>query len=317
MNANDINDPRGQFAEPGGPATYATVAAAIRFVAARRAQQPTLAEIADHVGLSPFHLQRVFTAWAGVSPKRFMQYLTKEHAKSALRRAHDVLDAALDSGLSGPGRLHDLLVACDAVSPGEVRRGGAGMEIRYGVGPTPFGEALVATTARGICHLRFADDGAAAALDALQADWQAARLVPDAALAQRTLATVFRDFAFAGGDAGPGAPPGRPLSLHLRGTNFQIKVWEALLNLPLGKVTTYGALAARIGCPGAARAVGSAVGANPVAYLIPCHRVIRESGELGGYRWGLERKQALLAREAALGEREGGGLDGGVLMRGQ
>ena len=277
----------------GGDA-YATVARAIRFVAAHHREQPRLADIACHVGLSEFHLQRVFSAWAGISPKRFMQYLTKEHARAALRRSHDVLDAALESGLSGPGRLHDLLVACDAVSPGEARRQGAGMVIRYGLGDTPFGAALVGLTDRGICHLRFADAGGATATAELIAAWPAAHLVESPGLAQQTLDTVFRDFS--------GAPHAGPLSVYLRGTNFQIKVWEALLDLPAGEVTTYGALAYRIGCPGAARAVGTAVGANPLAVLIPCHRVIRESGALGGYRWGLERKQALLAREAALAE---------------
>lgn len=276
----------------GDAAAYATVARAIRFVAAHHREQPSLAEVASHVGLSEFHLQRVFSAWAGISPKRFMQFLTKEHARAALRRSRDVLDTALDCGLSGPGRLHDLLIACDAVSPGEARRQGAGLEIRHGFGRTPFGTALVAVTARGICHLRFADDGAAAAIAELRTTWGAAHLEEDPALAQQTLDAVFGNFI--------GASWTGSLSLYLRGTNFQIKVWEALLGLPAGEVTTYGALARRIGCPGAARAVGTAVGANPLAVLIPCHRVIRESGALGGYRWGVERKQALLAREAAL-----------------
>lgn len=272
---------------------YATVAQAIRFVAAHRAEQPSLAAIAAHVGLSEFHLQRVFSAWAGVSPKRFMQFLTKEHARALLRDSHDVLAAALGSGLSGPGRLHDLLVRCDAVSPGEVRRLGEGLIIRYGVGATPFGQALVGMTDRGICHLRFVDD-AAAGLAELRAAWPAAHLQPTADEAAALLARIFARFFVHGSPAGA-----QPLPLLLHGTNFQIKVWEALLAIPAGQATSYGALARGLGLPGAARAVGRAVGANPIAWLIPCHRVLRESGELGGYRWGLERKQALIAWEAA------------------
>lgn len=292
---------------PAGDA-YATVAQAIRFIAAHQAAQPSLAAIAEHVGLSEFHLQRVFSAWAGVSPKRFIQFLTKEHARALLRESQDVLTAALGSGLSGPGRLHDLLVCCDAVSPGEVRRLGDGLCIRYGVGMTPFGQAMIGVTVRGVCHLRFVEDPAAG-LDALRAAWPAAQLQFAGDAAQALLDRIFVRVGASGGVAAGRrtgcASPEKPLPLLLQGTNFQIKVWEALLAIPEGWATSYGELARHLGMPGAARAVGRAIGANPVAWLIPCHRVLRESGELGGYRWGLERKQALLAWEASAREAAG------------
>lgn len=268
---------------------YAIVAQAIRYLQAHARRQPTLAELAQAVHLSEFHLQRVFSQWAGVSPKRFLQYLGKERALQALRQAPDVLAASVEAGLSGPGRLHDLLVTVEAMSPGEIRRGGAGLRVRWGLGETPLGQALLAWTPRGICHLAFIDDaGEAPARAALQAAWPAAQLVHDAAQAAEWLQRIF-----------PSVPqPGR-LHLLLRGTNFQIKVWEALLRLPSGHCASYSQLAAAAGVPRAQRAVGSAVAANAVAYLIPCHRVIRESGEIGQYRWGAERKAALLAWEAA------------------
>lgn len=276
---------------------YARVERAIGFVVANRHRQPELSEIAASVHLSEFHFQRLFARWAGISPKRFLQYLTKEDAKRRLRDSASVLEAAFASGLSGAGRLHDLLVECEAVTPGEVRRRGAGIDIRYGYHPTPFGECLLAATSRGICGLRFVGAaGRAAEFTALADDWPGARWVSDtdatAALARRAFARPQRD-----GDQSP-------LQLHLRGTNFQIKVWEALLRLPEGSVATYSALARAIGHPGAARAVGRATGANPIAILIPCHRVLRAAGELAGYRWGETRKQALLAWEAA-GARSG------------
>jgi len=271
---------------------YARVERAIRFVVANRHRQPDLSEIAASVHLSEYHFQRLFGRWAGISPKRFLQYLTKEDAKRRLRDCASVLEAALESGLSGAGRLHDLLVECEAVTPGEVRRGGEGIEIRYGYHPTPFGDCLLAATSRGICGLRFVGAaGRAAEFRALTDDWPKARWIRDpeitAALAERAFARPRRE----------SVQP--PLQLHLRGTNFQIKVWEALLRLPEGSVTTYSALARSIGHPGAARAVGSATGSNPIAMLVPCHRVLRSAGDLAGYRWGETRKQALLAWEAA------------------
>jgi AraC family transcriptional regulator of adaptative response/methylated-DNA-[protein]-cysteine methyltransferase len=278
---------------------YARVERAIRYVDANRRRQPELREIAESVHLSEHHFQRLFLRWAGISPKRFLQFLTKEDAKRRLRDCATVLDAALESGLSGSGRLHELLVECEAVTPGEIRRGGEGTEIRYGFHPTPFGECLLALTARGICGLRFVGPaGRSAEFQALSGEWPKARWIRDpertGALAARVLAGLARERAQ------------ERVRLHLHGTNFQIKVWEALLRLPEGCVTTYSALARSIGHPGAARAVGSATGRNPIALLIPCHRVLRSVGDLAGYRWGGPRKRAMLAWEAAHAQGQAG-----------
>jgi AraC family transcriptional regulator of adaptative response/methylated-DNA-[protein]-cysteine methyltransferase len=268
---------------------YARVERAIRFVEANRRRQPELAEVARSVHLSEYHFQRLFRRWAGISPKRFLQFLTKEDAKRRLRQSANVLDAALDAGLTGSGRLHELLVECEAVTPGDVRRAGAGLAIRYGFHPSPFGECLLAATARGICALRFVGDaGRAGELRALKDEWPNATWIEDQAGTGS-----FVEHAFTG------LTTGGPLHLHLRGTNFQIKVWEALLALPEGSVTTYAAVARSIGHPRAARAVGTAIGQNPVALLIPCHRVLRSAGDVSGYRWGGARKQAMLALEGA------------------
>ena len=270
---------------------YETVARAIRFIRQNSREQPELEAIAAHVGLSAFHLQRVFSLWAGISPKRFLQFLTREHAKILLRQSHDVLAAAHEVGLSGPGRLHDLMVACDAVTPGEVRALGEGLEITYGFGLTPFGPIIAATTPRGLCHLQFTDGDTTAALATLRDDWPQARLLHnDSALAE----TVARLFS-----TQTPQTPQQPLHLLLRGTNFQIKVWESLLAIPAGEVVSYQTLACRIGRPRAQRAVGTALAHNRLAVLVPCHRVIRENGEIGQYRWNSERKQALLAFESA------------------
>ncbi len=266
---------------------YAVVAQAIRYLRENALQQPTLAELADAVHLSEHHLQRVFAAWAGISPKRFLQYLTKASALQALREAQDVLSVAQASGLSGSSRLHDLMVSCEAMSPGEVKSGGAGVTLGWGQADTPFGTALAGWTARGLCYLAFLDGDVALRHQELRAAWPAAQLVCDDREAQRLMDQVF-----------PGTPqPGR-LHLLLRGTNFQLKVWEALLRLPPGRRVSYTQLAGLAGAPRAQRAVGSALAANPIAYLIPCHRVIRESGDSGQYRWGGERKAAMLAWEA-------------------
>jgi AraC family transcriptional regulator of adaptative response/methylated-DNA-[protein]-cysteine methyltransferase len=275
------------LAQPGRQ--YALVAQAIRYLRAHAQQQPTLAEVAEAVHLSEHHLQRVFAAWAGISPKRFLQYLSKEHALAALRSAQDVLGAAQASGLSGPGRLHDLLVSCEAMTPGEIKSGGAGVALGWGQADTPFGTVLAGWTPRGICYLAFLDEDGAQRLDEMRAAWPAAELRQDDAEAQRLMSQVF-----------PTTPqPGR-LHLLLRGTNFQLKVWEALLRLPPGRRVSYTQLAALAGRPKAQRAVGSALAANTIGYLIPCHRVIRESGESGHYRWGDERKVAMLAWEAGV-----------------
>lgn len=266
---------------------YAVVARAIAYLQQNAARQPTLAEVAQAVHLSEFHLQRVFAEWAGISPKRFLQYLTKEYARQALREAQDVLSVTHASGLSSSGRLHDLMVSCEAMTPGEVKSGGAGVAVGWGQAETPFGGALVGWTARGLCYLAFLDGDAAMRHQELRAAWPAAQLHCDEREAQRLLALVF-----------PGPPqPGR-LHLLLRGTNFQLKVWEALLRLPPGRRVSYTQLAGLAGVPKAQRAVGSALAANQIGWLIPCHRVIRESGDSGHYRWGDERKAAMLAWEA-------------------
>jgi AraC family transcriptional regulator of adaptative response/methylated-DNA-[protein]-cysteine methyltransferase len=232
--------------------------------------------------LSEAHFQRLFRRWAGVSPKRFLQYVTAEHVRERLRESRSVLDAALDVGLSGPGRLHDLTLSVDAMTPGEVGRGGADLVIRHGRHESPFGEMFVALTARGVSAMSFAAD----ALAELRQRWPNAQFAEDLPAAQAVVDAVFQN---------------RPLDrlLHVQGTNFQIRVWEALLQIPQGAVVSYGELAKSLGSPGAARAVGSAVAANPTAYLIPCHRVIRESGVIGDYRWGSDRKRAMLGWEAA------------------
>lgn len=265
---------------------YAAVARAIAFIRANAARQPELAEIAAAANLSEYHLQRLFSAWAGLSPKRFLQYLTKEHALTALRASRGMLDAALDAGLSGPGRLHDLMVSCEALTPGEIRAQGAGVELHHGFAATPLGEALFGWTPRGVCHLAFCDDDHAAKLDVLRKDWPAARLIRDDAGAGALAQRIF-----------PATPTPGKLHLLLRGTNFQIKVWEALLKIPPASLVSYGRLAAHLGQPRAARAIGSAVAANNIAWLIPCHRVIREDGGSSSYRWGVERKLALHAWE--------------------
>ncbi len=264
---------------------YRRIAAAIRYLDENRTGQPSLAEVAAHVGVSPAHFQRLFTRWAGVSPKRFLQYLTLDHARRLLAERSTVLDAALDAGLSSPGRLHDLFVTWEAMTPGEYAQRGAGLAIDYGWFRTPFGEALALGTGRGLCGLAFVDaEERESAFADMAGRWPRARLEENPA---RIGAAV--EGAFRRGEA----------RLLLSGTPFQIKVWEALLQIPSGYVSTYEAVAEAAGRPGAARAAGTAIGRNPVSWLIPCHRALRKSGELGGYRWGLETKRAMLAFEAA------------------
>ena len=264
---------------------YTRVEQAIRFLESNAAHQPELGEVASAVGLSEYHFQRLFTRWAGISPKRFLQFLTKEKAKQLLVKT-SLLEATYRSGLSSPGRLHDLFVQCEAVTPGEYRSKGRGLLVRFGFHPTPFGECLVALTDRGICFFGFVRDGERANLLAeLQRDWANATLTEDPA---RTAAVVRQVFS---------PTPGVPLALHLRGTNFQIKVWEALLRLPAGEAISYEALAEQVGSAKAARAVGSAVARNPLAYIIPCHRVLQKTGNFGEYRYGSARKKAILAWE--------------------
>jgi AraC family transcriptional regulator, regulatory protein of adaptative response / methylated-DNA-[protein]-cysteine methyltransferase len=269
---------------------YERVAQIIRFLDAHRTAQPDLAALAGQAGLSRFHFQRLFTAWAGVTPKDFLQCLTVTHAKQLLRDGENILDAALQSGLSGPGRLHDLCVNLEAASPGEFKSGGAGWTISFGFVETPFGPCLIAESPRGICHLSFVENEKVS-LAGLRQDWPQADLRRDDLATGRLVKTIFTHI----GDAGSRPP----LRAFVCGTPFQVRVWRALLHVPPGTLTSYGRLAGAVGHPAAARAVGTAVGQNPLAYLIPCHRVIRETGVIGDYRWGRTRKRAMIARETA------------------
>ena len=273
-----------------GSADYYRIEKAIRYLDAHTRDQPSLADVARRMGLSIYHCQRLFHRWAGVTPKDFLQIATLEHAKSLLRDSRPVLDAALESGLSGPGRLHDLCLSIEAMTPGQYRRGGEGLRIRWGVHPTPVGDALMAMTDRGICAIRFlAGPGEGAGdLDSLRRDWPHARFQPDKAATRLIAAEVSRRMT---------GQSREPLSVILAGTPFQVKVWQALLAIPAGAVTSYADIAARIGRPEAVRAAASAIGANAIAYLIPCHRVLRSTGAIGGYRWGEARKRALLGLE--------------------
>ncbi len=268
---------------------YARIARAIAYLDAHADQQPSLGALAAHLGMSSGHLQRLFSRWAGVSPKRFLQALTVERAQRLLAEGRPVLEVADRVGLSSGSRLHDHFVALEATTPGEFGRGGEGLTIVWGVHATPFGDAFVAQTPRGVCAVAFVDDAPtrANARDRLVVRWPHAVLREDqvstADVAKRMFAEV--------------PPDGRPLSLHVAGTNFQVSVWRALLAIPPARAVTYGGLAAALGRPGASRAVGSAVGANPVALFIPCHRVIARHGGLGGYRWGTTRKRIIQLHE--------------------
>lgn len=275
---------------------YYRIAQAIHFLEEHKLDHPTLDEVAEHIGLSSFHFQRLFRRWAGVSPKRFLQFLTTEHAKQLLRNSTSVLDTSLEVGLSGPGRLHDLIVSVEAVTPGEFKAGGAGIEISYGLHETPFGICLIGLTERGICHLAFIEEGCVEqALKELRKGWPEASFIEDTVASRNIAKQIF-------GERKQGNNLQIPLLL--RGTNFQLKVWQALLKIPEGSLVSYHHLAEQLDSPTASRAIGNAVGRNPIAYLIPCHRVLRSNGELGGYRWGTDRKKALLGRELALVEGE-------------
>lgn len=267
---------------------YARVEEAIRFLVACHPRHPSLEEVANEVGLSSFHFQRLFTRWAGVSPKRFLKELSLVSARGSLRANRSVLEASLDAGLSSPGRLHDLFVTIEAMTPGEWKAGGAGIELRHGRASTPFGPAVAAWSERGLSLLEFHERPSA---DAVRGRYPHASLVEDEPGARAWLTRVFEPLS------NPNHEPA-PLTLHLSGTNFQVQVWRALLSIAEGETRTYGDVANTIERPTATRAVGTAIGANPVAYLIPCHRVLRSDGTLGGYRWGEDRKCALLTREA-------------------
>jgi AraC family transcriptional regulator of adaptative response/methylated-DNA-[protein]-cysteine methyltransferase len=270
---------------------YERIAKAISYLQANYLEQPGLETVARAVHMSEFHFQRVFSRWAGISPKRFLQFLTVEHAKRQLAESKPVLDATFDSGLSSPGRLHDLFVSVEAVTPGEFKTRGQGIQIAYGFHPTPFGDCLIGVTGRGVCWLSFHDNGShRGALRDLQSRWLGAQLDEQATTTESVVNQIFSNLE---------KREKSPLSLLLMGTNFQLKVWQALLRIPRGELTTYENIGKLIGAPKSARAIGSAVGDNRIAYLIPCHRVIRKSGLLGGYHWGEPRKRVMLAWEAA------------------
>ena len=270
---------------------YQLVEQAILFLERNFKQQPGLNEVAASVGLSEYHFQRLFSRWVGISPKRFLQFLTKEHAKRLLEESENLLETAYESGLSGPGRLHDSFVSCEAVTPGEYKLAGEGLQIVYGFHPSPFGECLIARTERGICSLSFIREGEREqALNDLRQNWKHADLIEDPAATFPLVHQICSQ---------KWDLESSPLHLYLRGTNFQIKVWEALLRIPAGSVVSYKDIAVLIGMPKASRAVGHAVGKNPIPVIIPCHRVIRNGGEFGDYHWGSARKKALLGWEMA------------------
>jgi AraC family transcriptional regulator of adaptative response/methylated-DNA-[protein]-cysteine methyltransferase len=287
-----IHDQR--LAKPGQQSAalrdYDSVRRAIAFISEQWRAQPTVEAVADAAGCTPDELHHLFRRWAGLTPKGFMQALTLDHAKGLLRGSASVLDAALDSGLSGPGRLHDLFVTHEAMSPGEWKVGGAGMTMRYGFHACPFGTALVIATNRGLAGLAFADPGdEAAALADMRSRWPNAVYVEDfggtAALAQRIFDTkLWR--------------PDQPLRVVLIGTDFEVRVWETLLKIPMGRAVSYSDIAQKIQSPKASRAVGAAVGKNPISFVVPCHRALGKSGTLTGYHWGITRKQAMIGWEA-------------------
>jgi AraC family transcriptional regulator of adaptative response/methylated-DNA-[protein]-cysteine methyltransferase len=271
---------------------YERIAGVIRYLDESHTDQPDLATLARRVGLSQHHFHRLFTSWAGITPKDFLQCLTLTYARELLRQGKSVLDAALDTGLSGPSRLHDLCISLEAASPGEVKSGGEGWTLTVGFADSPFGNCLLAESHRGVCHLSFVDSGdKAAALAEVKAQWPRARFQRDD-IAVKQLANRIFERPVVGNSP-------TPLRAFVRGTPFQARVWRALLQVQHGMLVSYGGLAAAVDQPTAARAVGSAVGQNPLAYLIPCHRVIRETGVLGNYRWGPVRKRAILAWENA------------------
>ena len=271
---------------------YGRIEEAITYIETHFDRQPELKEIADHIGLSEFHFQRLFSRWVGISPKRFLQFLTKEYVKEILSRPTNLLDATYDAGLSSPGRLHDLFVTCEAVTPGEFKARGKGLTIGYGLHQSPFGECLIARTERGICWLAFVRNADRQALIAeFTAAWKNARIVEDRDGTRRLVARIYDPARWSRSS---------PLPVLVKGTNFQIKVWEALLKIPVGTVVTYEDIALYIGFPKAVRAVGNAVGKNPVSFVIPCHRVVRKTAEFGNYGGGPARKKAMIGWEAAI-----------------
>jgi len=268
---------------------FSRIAEAIDYIKDNFKTQPGLEEVAEKIHLSPFHFQRLFTEWAGVSPKKFLQYLTVEHAKKMLKENQATLfETAFETGLSGTGRLHDLFINIEGMTPGEYKNGGENLSVNYSFAESPFGNILVASTAKGICHIAFADDEKKA-LEALQKTFPNADYKQMVDLAQQNVLYIFtHDWSKL-----------NEIKLHLKGTEFQLKVWETLLKIPMGQLTTYGNIAKQIQQPNASRAVGTAIGDNPVAFLIPCHRVIQSTGVFGQYHWGSTRKTAIIGWEAA------------------
>jgi AraC family transcriptional regulator of adaptative response/methylated-DNA-[protein]-cysteine methyltransferase len=268
---------------------YRLISDALHWLFQNQKDQPSLEDIAKHVGLSPHYLQRLFQDWVGVSPKQFLKFLTKAQAMDRLRQGQTVLDSALSSGLSGPGRLHDLIVTTEAMTPGEAKRRASGVDMVYGFGMTPFGNALLAWTDRGICFLGFCHEhGKQHILGQLTQQWPDANLSEDSESAAQKLSGIFAQ------------QHPQNLKIWLRGSPFQLRVWEALLKLPAGTHCTYSQVASFAGNAAACRATGSAIGRNPVSWLIPCHRVINGLGTMGGYRWGVNTKQAMIGYEAAV-----------------
>ncbi len=268
---------------------FTRIAQAIEYINTHFKQQPNLDEVAEKIHLSPAHFQRMFTEWAGTSPKKFLQYISLSHAKKLLKDDRLTLfDAAHETGLSGTGRLHDLFVNIEGMTPAEYKNGGKNLHINYSFAESPFGNLLVASTPKGICYMAFAEEESKA-LEDLRAKFPNARFQQKLDLLQQNALSIFQnDWSKLG-----------EIKLHLKGTDFQLKVWETLLKIPMGKLSTYGAIAEQIGNPKASRAVGTAIGSNPVAFLIPCHRVIQSSGIFGGYMWGTTRKTAIIGWESA------------------
>lgn len=269
---------------------YNRIADAIRFIKNNYRTQPKLEEIAEHINMSPFHFQRMFSEWAGTTPKRFLQYLNIEYAKKILKETHATLfDTACELGLSGTGRLHDLFINIEGMTPGEYKNGGLALNINYSFADTPFGKIIAASTDKGVCHMAFVDEGERRAFDHLRSIFPNAKYVLSPDTKQQHALSVFdRDWNRL-----------EEIKLHLKGTEFQLKVWETLLKIPAGGLATYADLATKSGYNGACRAVGTAVGKNLVAFLIPCHRVIKATGEPGNYHWGEMRKNAIIGWEAA------------------
>ncbi len=272
---------------------YDRIALVIRHLDTRFQTQPDLDELASVAGVSRYHLHRLFSEWAGITPKDFLQWITHNYAREMLRRGASVLEAALEAGLSGPSRLHDLCIALEAITPGQLKSGGCGVAMWFGFAQTPFGTCMLARSERGIVHLSFVAEGEhRAAVTALRDEWPMVEFERNDEAAAQLAQSIFRV------EGGGRLPGDRHLRALVRGTAFQVRVWRALLRVPPGAAVSYGTLARAAGSPCAARAAGTAVGDNPVAFLIPCHRVIRATGALGGYRWGVERKRAILAWEA-------------------